>query len=89
MPTQVLLGLKRSYFRFPIYKAIRKVSFLGILDQRSYKGLILKASEFFQIVEKFSFKEVSKLSQINKLLHSDLKVHSSCLIKPCLKNAMS
>ena len=35
-------GLKRSYFRFSIYKAIRKVLFLGVLDKRSYKGLILK-----------------------------------------------
>ena len=29
-------GIKRSYFRFSIYKAIRKVLFLGILNQRSY-----------------------------------------------------
>ena len=35
-----------SYFRFSIYKAIRKVLFLGILDQMSYKGLILNATEF-------------------------------------------
>ena len=28
-----------------IYKVIRKVLFLGIVDQRSYKGLILDAPE--------------------------------------------
>ena len=85
MPRQVLTCVKRSYFRFPSYKAIRKVLFLGILDQMSYKGLIVNATELFQIVDKFSFKEISKLSQISKLMHSDLKVHSSCLIIPCLK----
>ena len=29
-----------SYFHFYIYKAIRKVLFLPILTERSYKGLI-------------------------------------------------
>ena len=29
-----------SYFRFYIYKAIRKVLFLPIFSERSYKGLI-------------------------------------------------
>ena len=33
-------GLIRSYFRFYIYKAIRKVLFLPFLMGRSYKGLI-------------------------------------------------
>ena len=28
---------------------------------------------------KFFFKEISKLSRISKLMHLDLKVHSSCL----------
>ena len=50
-------GLIRSYFRFSINKAIRKVLFLGILDQRSYKGLILNATELFQILYKFSCKD--------------------------------
>ena len=53
-------GLIRSYFGFPIYKAIRKVLFFRILCQRSYKGLILDANDFFQILDKFSFKEISK-----------------------------
>ena len=46
-----------SYFCLSIYKAIRKVLFFGILDQRSYKGLILNATEFFQILYKFFFKD--------------------------------
>ena len=33
-------GLIMSYFQFCIYKAIRKVLFLPILTERSYKGLI-------------------------------------------------
>ena len=68
-----------------MYKAIRKVLFLGILDQRSYKGLIVNATEFFQILYKFSFKEISKLSRVSKLMHLNLKVHSGCLIVPCIK----
>ena len=53
----------------------------------SYKGLILNATEVFQIVDKFSFKEISKLSQISKPVHSGLKVHSSCLKNTlCKKN---
>ena len=75
-----------SYFRFYIYKAIRKVLFLGIFDQRSYKGLILNATELFQILDNFCFKDISKPSQISKLMHLDLKAHSTCLIKPCVKN---
>ena len=39
--------LKGLYFRFSIYKAIRKVLFLRIFIQRSCKGLILNATEFF------------------------------------------
>ena len=38
-----------------------------------------------QILDKFSFREISKLSRISKLRHLDLKVDSSCLIKPCVK----
>ena len=34
-------GLKMSYFRFYIYKAIRKVLFLPILTERSIKVLFL------------------------------------------------
>ena len=34
-----------SYFRFHIYKAIRKVVLLPIVTIRSYKGLILVLSE--------------------------------------------
>ena len=45
--------------------------FLGILDQRSFKGLILNATS----------------RETSKLMHSDVKVHSSCLIKPCLKKS--
>ena len=52
------------------------------MDQRSYKGLILNATEFFQILEKFLFREISKLSRL-------VQVHSSCLIKCYVKNAMS
>ena len=48
MPTQVLLSLKRSYLCFSIYKAFRKVLFLVILDQRSYKGLIFNAAIIFK-----------------------------------------
>ena len=57
VPTHVLYGLKRSYFRFSIHKAIRKVLFLGILVQRSYKGLILNATESFQILDNFHSKK--------------------------------
>ena len=39
----------------------------------------------FQILDKFSFKEISKLSRVSKLMHLDIKVDSSCLIKPCVK----
>ena len=35
-----LSGVIRSYFRFYMYKAIRKVLFLPFLMERSYKGLI-------------------------------------------------
>ena len=63
MPTQSDKVLKGLIFSFSIYKAIRKVLFfLGILDQRSFKGFILNATEFFQILDKFSFKTNSKLS---------------------------
>ena len=80
MPTQVLC-LKRSYFRvFFIHKAIRNVLFIVILDQRFYK-LIFDAPEFF----KTSFKDVTQLSRTTSM-HLDLKVRSSCLIKPCEKN---
>ena len=34
-----------SYFRFYIYKAIRKVLLLLIFSERSYKGLILVLNE--------------------------------------------
>ena len=51
-----------SYFRFCIYKAIRNVLFLRILYQRSYKGIILDATEVFKSLEKFSFKGITKLS---------------------------
>ena len=78
-------GIIKSYFHFSIYNAIRKVLFLGILEQRSYKGLILNATEFFQILDKFSFREISKLSWISKLMHLNLKVHSGCLIIPCVQ----
>ena len=84
-----LIRSEKSYFCFSIYKAIRKVLFLEILDQRSYKGLILNASEFFQILEKFLFREISKLSQICRLVHLELKVHSSCLMKCYVKKNMS
>ena len=67
-----IMLLERSYF-------------LGILDQRSYKGLTVNATEFFQILFKFSFKEISKLSRVGKLMHLNLKVHSGCLIVPCIK----
>ena len=40
VPTQVLKGL---FFFFYIYKAIRKVLFLSIFSERSYKGLIFGA----------------------------------------------
>ena len=40
VPTQVLKGLIMSYFLFYIYTAIRKVLFLPIFSERSYKGLI-------------------------------------------------
>ena len=85
VPTQVLESLKRSYFRFLIYKATRKVLFLGFFDQMSYDGLILNATELFKIVDKFSFKEISKPSQISKFIHLDLKVHSISSIKTCTK----
>ena len=52
---------------FSIFKAISKVLFSGILDQQSYKALILNATE---LLDKFSFKEISGIS---KLMHSDLK----------------
>ena len=78
-----------SYFRFSIYKAIRKVSFLGILDQRSYKCLILNATELFKILDKFSFKEISTFSRISKLMHLDSKLLSSCLIKTLCKQTIS
>ena len=42
---QVLEGLIMSYFGFYIYKAIRKVLFLPILTERSYKGLIFAFDE--------------------------------------------
>ena len=51
-----------SYFYFPIYKALRKVLFLGNSYQRSYKGLIFQFNKVFNILEKFSFKELTKLS---------------------------
>ena len=60
-------GLIRSYFRFYIYKAIKNVLFLSILDQRSFKGLILNGTELFQILYKFSFKEICQLSRISEL----------------------
>ena len=44
-------GLRRSYFRFFIHKAIREVLILGVLDQRSNKGLILNDTEFSQILD--------------------------------------
>ena len=77
--------LKCLIYVFPFIRLFRKVLSLGVLDQRSLKGLILNATEFFQILEKFSFKEISKLSRISKLMHLDLKVYSSCLIKPGVK----
>ena len=52
------------------------------MDERSY----LNATELFQILEKFLFREVSKLS---RLVHLEIKVHSSCLIKCYVKHAMS
>ena len=58
----------RSYgliFVFSISKAIRMVLSLGILDQRSYKGLILDATKFFRILDKFSFKETFSNQQTN------------------------
>ena len=36
-----------SYFRFDIYKAIRKVLFLPFLSERSYKGLIFGSQQKF------------------------------------------
>ena len=56
------------------------VLFLGNLDQRSYKGLVSNATE---ILDKFSFKEISEFSGINKLMHPDLKVHCSSLLIMC------
>ena len=46
VPTQVLKGIIMSYFRFYIYKAIRKVLFLPIFSDRSYKGLIFGSRNF-------------------------------------------
>ena len=66
-----LLRSSKSYFCFSIYKAIRKVIFLGILNQRSYKALISTATERFQILKKFSFIQISKLSLISKRMHLD------------------
>ena len=40
-------GIIRSYFRFHIYKAIRKVLFLPSLAKRSYKGLIFGSKRNF------------------------------------------
>ena len=68
-----------------IYMAIRKVLFLGILDQRSSKGLILDVTEFFKILDKFSFKVITILSQISKLMILDSRVHFRSLIKPFVK----
>ena len=75
-------GLKRSYFRFSIYKAIRKVLFLEIVDQRSYKSLILDDTDFFLLSNYNIF------SNQQTYKHLDLKVHSSCFIKPCVKKSM-
>ena len=36
-----------SYFSFYIYKAIRKVLFLPIFSERSYKGLIMSYFSFY------------------------------------------
>ena len=49
----------RSCFHFSINKALRKVLSLEIPDQRSYKGLILSFTEVFNILKKFSFKEIN------------------------------
>ena len=52
------------------------------------KVFISNATELSQIVDKFSFKYISKHSQISKLIHPDLNVHSSCLIKSCVKKRL-
>ena len=56
-PLSQVSVLKRSYFRFPmIYKAIRKVLFLGILDQRSHKGLVLDVTDVFKSFPQRNYK---------------------------------
>ena len=77
VPTPVLYGLKRSYFRFSSYKAIRTVLFLEILYERSYKGIV-NATEFFQIFNKFSLEIF--LNFLDSLMHLDLNEHSSLLM---------
>ena len=49
--------LKCLIFVFPFIRLFRKVLRLGVLDQRSLKGLILNATEFFQILEKLRSKK--------------------------------
>ena len=80
-----------SYFCFSIYKAIRKVLFLGIFDQRSYKGLISNATEFFQILDKFFFKEISKLSRMSILILSAFQLFDNTLCEKtkCLDSTHS
>ena len=51
-----------SYFWFSICKALRKVLFIEISEQRSFKGLILDVTEVFSILVKFPFGEITFLN---------------------------
>ena len=79
VPTKVLLSF------YPFIRPLKRYYFLEMLDQRSYRVHIVDAAELFQILDQ----EITKLSEIIKLLHLDLKVLFNYLIKPCVKKSMS
>ena len=46
---------------------------------------LLDTTEFLNILDKFTFKVITILSQISELMYLDLKMHVSCLIKSCVQ----
>ena len=70
---------RRSYFCFSIYKAIRKVLFLEILDQRSYKGL----SKFSKFWRSFCSEKILSFFEMAFRIKSAFHLFDKMLCKKC------